>query len=182
MEAHYVLGAGAQELNCRMEIAEIGIIDGKLECRISNGAVCGMSEFGNLADTAAGVRCVPTASMKSNELSQRTYQFGVAVVNFCKTLSDGPEARKIRGQLADSGTSVASNYRGTCRARSRAEFISTIGICVEEADESQIWLRMCADLGWCNRAATAQLIDEAEQLLKIFVASQLTARRRDRRS
>jgi four helix bundle protein len=48
----------------------------------------------------------------------------VAIVNFCKTLSEGPEARRIRGQLADSGTSVASNYRGACRARSRAEFIS----------------------------------------------------------
>jgi len=44
--------------------------------------------------------------MKPNDLSQRTYEFGLAVISFCKTLPDNTEARKIRSQLADSGTAV----------------------------------------------------------------------------
>ncbi len=118
--------------------------------------------------------------MKPAELAQRTYDFGVAVVNFCKTLPDTPEARRIRGQLAGSGTSVPANYRAACRARSRAEFIAKIGICCEEADKSNMWLKMCADVGLCGRTSVAALADEAEQLRKIFTASQLTAKQRSR--
>lgn len=33
--------------------------------------------------------------MKPHDLSQRTYEFGLAVISFCKTLPDNTEARKI---------------------------------------------------------------------------------------
>jgi hypothetical protein len=45
------------------------------------------------------------------------------------------------------GTSVGANYRAACRARSRAEFVSRLGIVVEEADESMFWLELPADSG-----------------------------------
>jgi hypothetical protein len=44
-----------------------------------------------------------------------------------------------------------------------------------------MWLHLCADVGLSSRAAVTSLVDEAEQLRKIFIASQLTAKRRDRR-
>ena len=119
--------------------------------------------------------------MKANELRQRTYDFGVAVVNLSKTLPETVESRRIRGQLTDAATSVSANYRAVCRARSRAEFIAKMGTCCEEADESHMWLNMCADTGLCGRPAVTHLIDEADQLLRIFSASQLTAKRRNAR-
>jgi four helix bundle protein len=119
--------------------------------------------------------------MKSAVLKARTYTFGVQVVNFSKTLPDTVESRRIRGQLTDAATSVAANYRAACRARSRAEFIAKMGTCCEEADESQMWLTMCADTGFCARSTIAAMADEAEQLLRIFTASVLTAKQRDRR-
>jgi four helix bundle protein len=118
--------------------------------------------------------------MKPPELRARTYAFGLAVVNLCKALPDTLESRRVRAQLTDSGTSVPANYRAACRARSRAEFIAKIGTCCEEADESEMWLQMCADAGWTSRATVAPLVDEAGQLLKIFTASLLTAKRRNR--
>ena len=118
--------------------------------------------------------------MTPNELKQRTYDFGVAVVNFCKTLPDTPEARRIRGQLAGSGTSVPANYRAACRARSTPEFIAKLGVCCEEADESNMWLMMCADIGLTSRSIAAPLAAEAEELRKIFTASQITAKQRRR--
>jgi four helix bundle protein len=120
--------------------------------------------------------------MKPRELAQRTYDFGVAVVNFCKSLPDTPEIRRIRGQLTDAATSVPANYRGACRARSRAEFIAKIGICCEEADEANMWLKMCADAGFASQSVIRPLADEAEQLRRIFTASQLTAKQRARAS
>jgi four helix bundle protein len=45
-----------------------------------------------------------------------------------------------------SGTSVAANYRAVCRARSKAEFIAKIGVAVEEADETVLWLELLVDV------------------------------------
>src|SRR5262245_39885562 len=106
--------------------------------------------------------------MEAKALKQRTYTFGVNIINFSKSLPDTIEARRVRGQLTDAGTSVAANYRGACRARSRAEFIAKMGVCCEEADESHMWLTMSADAGFCTRSAVAALVDEADQLLRIF--------------
>jgi four helix bundle protein len=52
------------------------------------------------------------------------------------------EARRLGGQLLDSATSVAMNYRAAGRGRSRAEFIAKLGIAVEEADETIGWLEL----------------------------------------
>ena len=40
---------------------------------------------------------------------------------------------------------MGANYRAVCRARSRAEFISKLGIVIEEADESGFWLEIIID-------------------------------------
>jgi four helix bundle protein len=56
------------------------------------------------------------------------------------------EARVISGQLLRSGMSVAANYRAVSRSRSRAEFISKIGVVIEEADESKNFCRSLSHL------------------------------------
>ena len=61
-------------------------------------------------------------------------------------------------QLLRSGTSVAANYRAACRARSRAEFISKIGVVVEEADECALWIELLADSGIMKKERLAELI------------------------
>ena len=43
-------------------------------------------------------------------------------------------------QLLRSGTAVGANYRAAGRARSKAEFISKMGIVVEEAEETTFWI------------------------------------------
>ncbi|MGI8409047.1 MAG: four helix bundle protein [Pyrinomonadaceae bacterium] len=70
------------------------------------------------------------------------------------------------------GTSVAANYRASCRARSKAGFISKMGIVEEETEESAFWIEMLVD----TNLMKADLLDEAEQLTKIFVSSINTAR------
>ena len=54
--------------------------------------------------------------------------FAVDTVNFCKPLWLRPETRYIADQLCRASTSTASNYRIACRARSKREFISKLGI------------------------------------------------------
>jgi len=71
---------------------------------------------------------------------------------------------------------VAANYRAVCRARSKAEFISKMGIVVEEADETVFWLELLGDTGLVPVAKLALLLKEANELLAICAASLRTAK------
>jgi four helix bundle protein len=91
-------------------------------------------------------------------------------------LPTNEESRIITRQLVRSVTSVAANYRAVCRSRSKAEFISKIRTVVEETDETVFWLEMLSDLGLLSSQKSAPLLDEANELLAIFAASQRTAK------
>ena len=75
-----------------------------------------------------------------------------------------------------SGTGIGANYRPSCRAKSRPDFISKLTTAEEEADETQYWLELLMEASICRSETVAALIDESEQLVRIFVASIKTAR------
>lgn len=72
---------------------------------------------------------------------------------------------------------MAANYRAACRARSRSEFVSKMGIVVEETDETIFWLELMSDTEIVAAKRLTGLINEADQLLRIFTASKKTADR-----
>jgi len=108
-------------------------------------------------------------------LRKRMTAFAVASVNFCKPLWVRPETRYIADQLCRSSTSVASNYRIACRARSKREFISKLGIALEEADESVGWFEVIEGAAFAQPADIRPLIQEARELVAILAASRITA-------
>ncbi len=81
------------------------------------------------------------------QLKERTKKFAVRVVTLFRSLPKTDDARIIGRQLLRAATSVAANYRSVCRARSKAEFISKLGLAVEEADETVFWLELIGDTG-----------------------------------
>jgi four helix bundle protein len=108
-------------------------------------------------------------------LRARTKKFALDILRFVRTLPVTDECRDIGGQLRRAGTGVGSNYRATCRARSRAEFVSRINIALEEADESAFWLEIIAEGGLLVDGRILELLDEANQLCAILTASSITA-------
>ena len=85
--------------------------------------------------------------------------------------------RAIGTQLLRSGTSVAANYRACCRARSDREFCSKMGVVVEEADESQLWLELLVEARPEIRSRNYErLLAESGELTAIFTASHETAK------
>ncbi len=80
--------------------------------------------------------------MTEDDLKKRTKLFALRILKLVAALPKTVAGRTIGGQLARSGTSVAANYRASCRARSKAEFISRLGVVEEEADESALWLEL----------------------------------------
>lgn len=113
---------------------------------------------------------------KQEELKNRTKQFAIRIVRLFRALPKSEEARIIGIQVLRSGTSVAANYRAVCRARSNAEFIAKIGVVVEEADETVFWLELLIETEIVGLNLMSDLLDEANELLAIFAASQITAK------
>lgn len=115
--------------------------------------------------------------MTPDELRTRLTAFAIAISRFCKPLFGRPETRNIADQLGRSATSVASNYRVACRARSRREFISKIGIALEEADEAVGWLEVLMGAEPSLAEPIAPLLKEAREIVAILSASRVTASR-----
>jgi four helix bundle protein len=114
---------------------------------------------------------------KAAALLKRTRAFFRRVIAFTETLPRTPAAKSISLQLIDSAGSTDSNYRSACKARSRKEFIAKVGVAAEEAFESQGWLEALAEASIGEPRETKELIQEANELTAIFVASQKTAKR-----
>ena len=114
--------------------------------------------------------------MDSEELKARTKAFAVRIVKMTEALPPTRAAEIVARQLIRSATSVGANYRAACRARSRREFASKIGIVTEEADESLYWLEILVEADIMSEPRLANLIREANELTAIFAASSYTAR------
>lgn len=113
---------------------------------------------------------------QAEALKSRTKQFALRIIKLHRSLPRTEEARIIGKQVLRSGTSIGANYRAVCRARSKAEFIAKIGIVVEEADETVFWLEILVDAEIVKKQRMNGLLKEANELLAIFAASQLTAK------
>ncbi len=109
-------------------------------------------------------------------MRSRTKEFALRVVKLFQALPRSEEARILGRQVLRSGTSAAANYRAACRARSRTEFTSKIGVSVEEADETVFWLELLADTNIVPRARLSGLQHEANELVAILSASRRTVR------
>jgi four helix bundle protein len=101
-------------------------------------------------------------------LVERTTEFALRVVKMFVALPKTEETRVLGRQVLGSGTSVGANYREAQRARSKAEFISKIGDCLKELDESSYWLELLVRPEIVPETKLAPLRDENNQLLAIF--------------
>jgi len=81
----------------------------------------------------------------------------------------------IGRQLLRCCTSVGANYRAACRAKSAADFIAKMGIVEEECDECVYWMELLIEAGIVKENTLKDLMNEADQLLAITVASIKTA-------
>src|SRR5436190_8909191 len=99
--------------------------------------------------------------MNAEELKARTKQFALRCLTVADSIPRTAGGRAISSQLARSATSVAANYRATCRARSHREFISKMGVVLEEADESALWLELVSEAGYHSIKRIKPLLDEA---------------------
>jgi four helix bundle protein len=112
--------------------------------------------------------------MNAEILKARTKAFAVASIKFYSTLPKTEENRVLGKQFLRSATSVASNYRASCRGRSDKEFYAKICIVVEEADEALFWLELFTESELVCPDHCRTLMSECNELVKIFSSTKRT--------
>jgi len=102
------------------------------------------------------------------DLRVRTKQFALRVIRLFSALPRTAEAQVIGKQLLRSGTSVGANFREAHRARSDAEFVSKVGDCLKELDETVYWMELLIEADIVANNRLAPLLEECNQLIAVL--------------
>jgi four helix bundle protein len=113
-----------------------------------------------------------------NDLLDRTKQFAIKVVKLSDSLPKKRSAYVLGDQALRSGASVGAHYREGHRARSTAEFISKLEVGLQELEETQYWHELLFETGIISENQVRPILNEADELRRIFIASVKTAKER----
>ncbi len=111
---------------------------------------------------------------RAGGLKMRTKQYALRIIKLTQALPQNTVGWAISKQLIRSGTSVGANYRAVCRSRSVADFVSKLGIVIEEADESAFWLELIIESGLMKEELILPLLEETNEIISIMVSSSKT--------
>lgn len=109
------------------------------------------------------------------ELKKRTKTFAIEV--FKNTQKLDRSFIDYKRQIIRCSSSVGANYRAACRAKSTKDFINKLKIVEEELDESLFFIELIGELTE-NNGNWLKLHEEGETLLRIFVKSIITSRKK----
>lgn len=115
--------------------------------------------------------------MKSKDLEKRLLDFTIRVLRFVKSLPRTDENRIYGHQVIRSSSSIGANYAEATCALTRKDFTHDINKSRKEARETNYWLKIISETNPDFTTKIKPLIDESEQIVKIFQASMNTVRK-----
>jgi four helix bundle protein len=109
------------------------------------------------------------------DLEERLLEYAARVIRLVEKLPDSRAGNHVAGQLLRSGTSPLPNHGEAQAAESRKDFVHKLKICHKELRESRRWLRLIQRVPLLKSALVEPLVEETEELIRIFAASLRTA-------
>jgi four helix bundle protein len=110
------------------------------------------------------------------DLTSRTKNLARRIIRLYVALPKETVAQVLGKQVLRSGTSIGANYREASRGRSKAEFISKVGDCLKEADETAYWLELLSDEEIVSKQRLEPPLKETNELVSILVTISKRAR------
>jgi four helix bundle protein len=112
------------------------------------------------------------------DLEERLLSFSVRIIRVTEKISVSRPGRYVADQLLRSGCSPYGNHGEAESAESRDDFVHKLRVCLKELRETRRWLKLVAIVPLVERPAQlANLLTEADELIRIFSASVKTAQR-----
>lgn len=101
----------------------------------------------------------------NEQFRNRTKANSVKTIKFVSKIKYSDESSVIKKQLVKCVTSVASNYRAVCRARSENEKFAKLCIVVEEDDETLFWLEILVECEIIPKETIDEVYNEGLEIL-----------------
>ena len=113
-------------------------------------------------------------SMNNSPLITKSKEFALQIIKVCNQIKREKKETVLTNQLVRSGTSVGANIREAFYGHSAADFIAKLQIALKECAESEYWLELLLESGYCSDREVLELCVEVKKLL---VSSINTAKR-----
>jgi four helix bundle protein len=114
------------------------------------------------------------------DLEHRLLVYAARVIKLVDQLPNPRANNHISKQLLRSGTSPLPNHGEAQSAESRADFVHKLQVCLKELRETDRWLKLILLARLVkDPPETKKLELETDELIRIFVKSISTARRKD---
>ena len=107
-------------------------------------------------------------------LQGKSKAFALEIIRLCKELLTEKKERVLTDQLLRSGTSIGANVREAAYAHSKADFIAKLQIALKECAESEYWLELLLESGYCS---DREVLERCVEVKKLLVSSLNTAKR-----
>jgi four helix bundle protein len=128
--------------------------------------------------TSNAQRSTPNAERQTKtrfDLEDRLLEFSARIIRLADSLPNTRAANHLAGQLLRCGTSPYGNHGEVEAAESRKDFIHKLKICLKELKETRRWLRLAAKSAMLPAPKLSLILNETEELIRIFFSSIRTA-------
>ena len=113
------------------------------------------------------------------DLEERLLEYSVRIMKLVESLPPTLAGRHIANQLLRSGTSPYPNHGEAQAAESPKDFTHKLRISLKELRESFRWIRLIQRSEMIGKPSQLDnLLEETEELIKIFVTSVKTSEKR----
>ena len=102
-------------------------------------------------------------------IDERSSRFFNDVIVFIQTIGSAPGTLRTIEQLVSAAGSMPANRAEAREASSRMEFVR-FKLALRGARESLVWLTGCESGRWGDAPRRKQLMDEADQIVRILTA------------
>ena len=119
-------------------------------------------------------------NQRPQDLRDRLLRFIVRVIRIGEALPKTPEAQQIRKQMFDASSSTGANYSEACAAESALDFVHKMQVVLKELRETHFWLHLIVAAQMLPLSRMQEVLKESDELIRIFVTSINTARRKRR--
>ena len=110
------------------------------------------------------------------DLEERLLEFAVRIIRVTEAMIRSRAGTYVADQLLRAGTSPYGHHGEAEGAESRDDFIHKLKVCYKELREARRWLRLvCRTPLVKNPESIEEILEESDQLVRIFSASIRTA-------
>jgi len=109
-------------------------------------------------------------------LEARLLEFSARAVRLTESMTKSRAGNHVAGQLLRSSTSPLANHGEAQAAESAKDFIHKLKLSLKELRETERWIKLTEHVPLVETPKRlADLLDETDQLIRIFVSSVNTA-------